>query len=235
MKSDLHLANSRGHADHGWLKSYHTFSFAGYYDPNRMGFGALRVLNDDNVAPGSGFATHPHQNMEIISIPLSGDLEHKDDMGNVAVIKEGDIQVMSAGTGVYHSEKNKNSDKAVQFLQIWIVPKENGVKPRYDQISIKDISINNSLQQILSPNEDGQGVWIHQDAWFYRGNFDKDLTIEHALNMEGNGFYLFVLEGGLKVGEHELKRRDAIALWETRKISLDIRKGTDLLLIEVPV
>lgn len=160
IKKTIHKAESRGHANHGWLNSYHTFSFANYYNPERMNFGALMVLNDDTVAPGMGFGTHPHENMEIISIPLEGDLEHKDSMGNVQVIKRGDIQVMSAGTGIYHSEYNKNKDKEVKFLQIWVMPNKKGLEPRYDQITIKEEDKRNKLLQILSPNPNDEGVWI---------------------------------------------------------------------------
>ena len=173
MKTVLHKANTRGHADHGWLDTHHTFSFANYYNPQRMNFGVLRVLNDDVVSAGRGFGTHPHDNMEIISIPLEGDLEHKDSMGNVAVIKEGDVQVMSAGTGIFHSEYNKNKDKAVKFLQIWMFPNKRNVTPRYDQITLKEADNRNKLQQILSPSADDEGVWVHQNAWFHLGKLDK--------------------------------------------------------------
>src|SRR5210317_195033 len=171
MNTVLHKANTRGIANHGWLNSHHSFSFANYYNPERMHFGVLRVLNDDVVAPGKGFGTHPHDNMEIVSIPLEGDLEHKDSMGNSATIKQGDVQVMSAGTGVFHSEFNKNEDSEVKFLQIWIFPREKNVEPRYDQVSLRDIEKKNQFYQVLSPNKDDKGVWIHQDAWFNLGNF----------------------------------------------------------------
>ena len=169
MKTVLHKADTRGHANHGWLDTHHSFSFANYHNPERMHFGVLRVLNDDRVAEGRGFGTHPHDNMEIISIPLEGDLEHKDSMGNVAVIKEGDVQVLSAGTGISHSEYNMNQDSEVKFLQIWVFPNKKQVEPRYDQISVRDIEKENQLYQILSPSMDDQGVWIHQNAWFSLG------------------------------------------------------------------
>ena len=172
MKKILHRSETRGDANHGWLHSKHTFSFANYYDPQRMNFGVLRVLNDDKVSGGMGFGTHPHQNMEIISIPLSGDLEHQDSMGNTTVIKEGDIQVMSAGTGVQHSEYNKNKDEEVRFLQIWVIPHTQNVDPRYDQITLKKEDRKNKLQQVLSPNKEDAGVWIHQDAWFNMVDLD---------------------------------------------------------------
>src|SRR5690606_20497754 len=176
MKKIIHRANTRGYANHGWLKSYHTFSFANYYDPERMHFGALRVLNDDTVAGGMGFGKHPHNNMEIISIPLDGDLEHQDSMGNTAVIRNGDIQVMSAGTGIYHSEYNKNKDKPVKFLQIWVIPNKGNVEPRYDQVTLNVADRHNKLQQIVSPKDGGEGVWIHQDAWFHLGKFDENFV-----------------------------------------------------------
>jgi len=169
----LHKANSRGDANHGWLHSRHTFSFANYYNPERVQFGVLRVLNDDYVEAGMGFGTHPHDNMEIISIPLEGDLEHKDSMGNIAVIKKGDVQVMSAGTGITHSEYNKNKDKPVKLLQIWVFPNTKNVKPRYDQISLNLADRHNQLQQLVSPNADDGSIWIYQDAWFHLGKFDQ--------------------------------------------------------------
>ena len=174
MKTTLHKADTRGHANHGWLNSYHTFSFGSYHNPDRMSFGVLRVLNDDEVGAGMGFGTHGHSNMEIISIPLEGDLEHKDDMGNTTVIRQGDIQAMSAGSGIQHSEKNKSHDRQVKFLQIWILPNKANVTPRYDQITLASDSLKNNLQQIVSPNADDEGICIHQNAWFSLGEFDKD-------------------------------------------------------------
>lgn len=185
--SILHKANTRGYADHGWLKSRHTFSFANYHNPERMHFGVLRVLNDDIVDAGRGFGTHPHDNMEIISIPLEGDLEHKDSMGNTTVIKNGDVQVMSAGTGVFHSEFNKNQDKLVKFLQIWVYPNKRNVTPRYGQISLDIAARKNKFQQILSPDPNDEGVWIHQDAWFHMGNFDQGISSSYTLKKKGNG------------------------------------------------
>ena len=225
MKSILHKANSRGRADHGWLLSYHSFSFASYYNPERMHFGVLRVLNDDTVAPGRGFGTHPHDNMEIISIPLEGDLEHKDSMGNVALIKEGDIQVMSAGTGITHSEYNKNTDREVKFLQIWIFPREKDVEPRYDQISLGDIRKENDLYQVLCPNQDDQGVWIHQDAWFHMGEFNREESNTSKLNKEDNGVYVFVLAGEVEIEGQLLGSRDAYGLWQVEQIEVKAQEG----------
>ncbi|MEC8885070.1 MAG: pirin family protein, partial [Bacteroidota bacterium] len=208
MKKILHKSETRGDANHGWLHSKHTFSFANYYDPQRMNFGVLRVLNDDKVSGGMGFGTHPHQNMEIISIPLSGDLEHQDSMGNTTVIKEGDIQVMSAGTGVQHSEYNKNKDEEVRFLQIWVIPHTQNVEPRYDQITLKKEDRKNKLQQVLSPNKEDAGVWIHQDAWFNMVDLDADKAVTYDFNLASNGLYLFVLEGSVEVADEKLERRD---------------------------
>lgn len=235
MNTVLHKASTRGHANHGWLDTHHTFSFANYHNPERMHFGVLRVLNDDIVAEGQGFGTHPHDNMEIISIPLSGDLEHKDSMGNIAVIKEGDVQVMSAGTGIYHSEYNKNHDKPVKFLQIWLFPNKKQVKPRYDQISIMDIEKENELYQILSPHKDDQGVWIHQNAWFNMGKFSKQTRIDYNMHSRDNGLYAFVLDGSVTIENQELNSRDGYGIWNTDVISIIADKDSQLLLMEVPM
>lgn len=232
----LHKAASRGHADHGWLNSHHTFSFANYYDPQRMHFGALRVLNDDTVAPGMGFGTHPHDNMEIISIPLEGDLEHKDSMGNTAVIRHGDVQVMSAGTGIRHSEYNRNKDAQVKFLQIWVFPNKRGVQPRYDQITLEPGKRHNRLQQILSPNADDEGVWIHQNAWFHLGTFDKGKGATYELKDQRNGVYVFVIKGDVTVNGTALNQRDGLGVEQAP--TLDIKAdsdGAEVLLMEVPM
>lgn len=235
MKTIYHNSSSRGLANHGWLKSKHTFSFADYYDATRMNFGMLRVLNDDQVAPGQGFPLHPHKNMEIISIPLMGDLEHMDSMGNHAVIKEGDIQVMSAGTGVRHSEYNKNNDQEVHFLQIWVIPKQMNVTPRYDQVSLNSIRKQNELYQVLSPNKDDKGVWINQNAWFYLGEYNDELNEIYKLNDKSNGVYLFVLEGEIIVNDQELSKRDGLGIWDTLEFSFKTTPNTRLLVMEVPM
>ncbi|MBD3907289.1 pirin family protein [Chryseobacterium sp. Ch-15] len=235
MKTVYHKADTRGHANHGWLNSYHTFSFAGYQNPERTNFGVLRVLNDDTVSQGMGFGTHPHKDMEIISIPLEGDLEHKDSMGTTAVIKKGEIQVMSAGTGVQHSEYNKNKDEAVKFLQIWVFPREVGVEPRYDQISIEDGEKNNGFQQILSPNKNDAGVWIHQDAWFNLAKFTKGNGKNYMLNKKGNGVYAFVLKGSAKIGDRDLGERDGLGIWDTQSFNIEATEDTEILLMEVPM
>lgn len=235
MNTIIHRAETRGHANHGWLDSHHTFSFANYYNPERMHFGVLRVLNDDIVQAGMGFGTHPHDNMEIVSIPLEGDLEHKDSMGNVAVIKEGDVQVMSAGTGITHSEYNQNEDKEVKFLQIWLFPNEKNVTPRYDQISLKDIEKKNKFYQILSPNKEDQGVWIHQDAWFHLGEFSKGNTDEYQIKKEGNGVYAFILDGEVEINNEKLSKRDGMGIWDTDTIHVKATETARVLLMEVPM
>ncbi|MBH1959220.1 MAG: pirin family protein [Flavobacteriia bacterium] len=235
MKTVYHKADSRGFADHGWLKSYHTFSFANYYNPERMNFGVLRVLNDDQVASGMGFGTHPHRDMEIISIPLEGDLEHKDSMGTTAVIRNGEIQVMSAGTGVQHSEYNKNKDGLVKFLQIWVIPNKLNVTPRYDQISIKENEKINDFQQILSPTPDDEGVWIHQNAWFNLAKFEKGNAKEYRIHDAKNGVYVFVLKGSAKIGDQTLGNRDGFGIWETESFTLEALGDSEVLLMEVPM
>jgi quercetin 2,3-dioxygenase len=231
----LHKADSRGHAAHGWLDSYHTFSFGGYYNPERIQFGALRVLNDDSVKGGMGFGTHPHDNMEIISIPLEGDLEHKDSMGNTAVIKQGDIQVMSAGTGIYHSEQNHHKNETVKFLQIWVFPNKKNVTPRYDQLTLNVADRHNKLQQVLSPSKDDGGVWIHQDAWFHMGNLDKGIVVKYNLKKEGNGVYVFVLKGDVTVNDQQLNTRDGAGITGEKELNIIADSDTELLIMEVPM
>jgi quercetin 2,3-dioxygenase len=231
----LHKSETRGDANHGWLHSKHTFSFANYYNPERMHFGVLRVLNDDHVAAGMGFGTHPHDNMEIISIPLEGDLEHKDSMGNTTIIKNGDIQVMSAGTGIQHSEYNKNKDKPVKFLQIWVFPNKKNVTPRYDQITLKLEDRHNKLQQILSPNASDEGVWIHQNAWFHLGKFDKGITKDYTIKGKGNGVYIFNLIGILDVNGQLIETRDGYGIWDTEKMTITANVDSEFLLMEVPM
>jgi redox-sensitive bicupin YhaK (pirin superfamily) len=235
MNTVLHKANTRGHANHGWLDSHHTFSFAHYYDPNRIHFGALRVLNDDIVEGGMGFGTHPHDNMEIISIPLSGDLEHKDSMGNLAVIRQNDVQIMSAGTGIYHSEYNKNKDKKVNFLQIWVFPKKRNIEPRYDQLTFKPEERVNKLQQIVSPSHEDDGVWINQDAWFNLGNFTKGFTTSYSLHQKENGVYAFVIRGEVSINGQSLGQRDGFGVWDVDKLDLSATSDSEVLLMEVPM
>lgn len=236
MKSILHKAATRGHASHGWLESWHTFSFAGYHDPARVHFGALRVLNDDTVAPGRGFGKHPHDNMEIVSIPLEGDLEHSDSMGNTAIIRQGDVQAMSAGTGIVHSEKNKNGEQPVRFLQIWVFPNRRNVEPRYDQKTFRADEKLNRLVTIVSPigSPDG-GVEICQDAWFSLGKMEKGLTLEYECKRAGNGIYAFVLEGDVTINDIVLNRRDGLGLTEENRLSITANADSELLLMDVPM
>lgn len=236
MKSVLHKAHTRGHANHGWLDSWHTFSFAGYYNASRMHFGALRVLNDDTVAPAMGFGKHPHDNMEIISIALEGDLEHEDNTGTKAIIKNGDVQVMSAGTGIEHSEKNKNHDRFVKFLQIWVFPNKKNVAPRYDQKSFSDADKKNKLATVVSPigTSDG-GVQIYQDAWFYLGKLDQGVELNYDVKKKGNGVYVFVLEGNVTINEIQLSRRDGLEITEPNQLKIKAGSDADILLMEVPM
>ena len=231
----LHKANTRGHANHGWLNAYHSFSFASWYNPERVQFGVLRVLNDDTVAAGMGFGTHPHDNMEIITIPLEGDLAHKDSMGNAATIKTGDVQVMSAGTGIQHSEFNPNADQQTKLFQIWLFPKYRNVEPRYQQITLDVTKQKNDFAQILSPNADDEGVWIHQDAWFFLADFDKDFSKTYQLKKAGNGMYVFVISGTITVDGQELETRDGLGITDFE--TLDIKASTDakFLLMEIPM
>jgi len=236
MNSIIHRAETRGHANHGWLDTHHTFSFANYYNPERMHFGVLRVLNDDRVAAGMGFGTHPHDNMEIISIPLEGDLEHKDSMGNVSVIKNGDIQVMSAGTGITHSEYNRNKNSEVRFLQIWVFPNKKNVTPRYDQITLKDLDRHNKFQQILSPYPEDEGVWIHQNAWFHLADLEKGKSIEYNMKDTRNGLYTFLLNGKIKINDNELNKRDGIGLWSVDGVlKYEGLENSQILTMEVPM
>ncbi|WP_018345156.1 pirin family protein [Cytophaga aurantiaca] len=231
----LHKADSRGDANHGWLHSRHTFSFANYYNPERMHFGVLRVLNDDIVSGGRGFGTHPHDNMEIISIPLEGDLEHKDSMGNTTVIRNGDVQVMSAGTGIQHSEYNKNADKQVKFLQIWVFPNKKNVTPRYDQITLKSSDRHNTFQQIISPNPDDAGVWIHQNAWFHLAQFDANHSQVYKMKDKTNGLYVFNLSGDIHINGQELTTRDGYGIWNVDEVTIKADSAAEFLLMEVPM
>jgi len=232
----LHKADSRGNANHGWLHAKHTFSFANYYDPTRMHFGVLRVLNDDKIAGGKGFGTHPHDNMEIITIPLSGALAHKDSMGNSSVISKGEIQVMSAGTGIHHSEFNHNPDQEVKLLQIWLFPNKRNVQPRYDQIAIQPLSKRNAFYQILSPSEEDQGVWIHQDAWFHLGDFDKGQSASYQVKRAGNGVYAFVIRGSFEIDGIQLGERDGLGISDLREFKVTaLSDDAEILLMDVPM
>ncbi|MBS1488036.1 MAG: pirin family protein [Bacteroidetes bacterium] len=235
MKTVLHKANTRGHANHGWLDSHHTFSFANYYDPARMHFGVLRVLNDDVVEGGMGFGSHPHDNMEIISIPLQGDLEHRDSMGNGTIIKQNDVQIMSAGTGIHHSEFNKNKDQKVSFLQIWVFPKQRNTTPYYDQKTFDPRQRENKLQLIVSNETHGEGVRINQDAKFYLGNLAKGFQTEYKVSRPQNGVYFFVIEGEVSVNGKTLNKRDGYGVWDVDQLTIEANRPTELLLMDVPM
>ena len=234
MKTIYHAAGSRGHANHGWLNSFHTFSFANYYNPERVNFGALRVLNDDTVIGGMGFGKHPHDNMEIISIPLEGDLEHQDSMGNKAIIKKGEVQLMSAGTGVTHSEKNHDTKNPVKFLQIWVIPEKRNIQPRYEQEVFEAEGRKNAIQMVISPNgsKDG-GLKINQKAWF--SLVDLSGEIIYDLKDTSNGVYVFVLEGNVEVANQKLNKRDGLGIWETETLNLKTDTFAEILLMEVPM
>ena len=234
MQTVYHHALSRRNVDHGWLNANHSFSFANYYNPERMNFDALRVLNDDTIATGMGFGTHPYENMEIITIPLTGDLKHKDSMGNIGTINEGEIQVMSAGIGEYHSEYNNNCDNPINLIQLWVFPNKHDVETRYDQKSLRKFKKNNNFYKMLYPDKDNDAVWIHQDAWFHLGDFEEPTVIEHEIKKEGNSLYVFVIEGGFKVGGQELNKRDAFGVWDRQKICFISQPSSKVLLVKAP-
>ena len=237
MKTIVHKAKTRGFADHGWLKSHHTFSFASYQNPERMNFGALRVLNDDVVQPKMGFGTHPHQNMEIISIPLQGALSHKDSMGNKRAIEVGEVQVMSAGTGLTHSEFNDSRTDEVNFLQLWIIPEEMSVEPNYEQRQFPLEEKKNRLQTVVAPKDklEGDALPISQQAYIYRTTLDTDSSIETGFKSDGNGMYVFVVDGDIQIGDHYLSKRDAIGISETDHVTITAKNKAELVLIEVPM
>lgn len=232
----FHKAEERGYANHGWLKANHSFSFANYYNPAKMHFGALRVLNDDYVEGGMGFGMHPHDNMEIITIPLEGDLAHKDSMGNGTTIKHGDVQVMSAGTGIRHSEFNANADKPVKLLQIWIFPNKQQVEPRYQQITLAKNDAE-KIRQIVSPNMNDAGVWIHQNAWIHLVQLNQNEQVSYPIKQSGDGVYAFNINGQTQVDNHLLKMRDAIGITETENITIENigTEKSEMILIEVPM
>lgn len=234
MKTIFHKANTRGHASFGWLNSYHTFSFGHYYNPERIHFGALRVLNDDTVKGGMGFSKHPHDNMEIVSIPLSGDLHHKDTTGRDEIIRQHDVQIMSAGSGIAHSETNANHDKEVKFLQIWVFPKEKNIEPRYQQKSFKPEDRLNQVLTVVAP-DDEQAVWINQDAWFSLANLEAGIEKTYQIKRKENGVYAFVIGGHVTINGEQLDARDGLGIWETDTINITANSNAEILLIDVPM
>lgn len=235
MKTIIHKASERGHANHGWLQANHSFSFAGWFHPDKINFGALRVLNDDRIAAGAGFPEHPHQNMEIITIPLSGTLEHKDSMGNTSQIKAGDIQVMSAGKGVYHSEYNASSTEDLTLFQIWIFSNKENVEPRYGEMTLDVTQRHNTLQEIISPQQDNDTLWLHQDAWMYLSDLDAGKEMTYTINKPGNGVYVMVVDGHAQIAGQLLGKRDAIGVSGTDQFTFTAVSNTQLLFIEVPM
>src|SRR4051812_20263744 len=234
MKIISHAADRRGHISLGWLDSHHSFSFGNYYDPQKVNFGMLRVLNDDVIAGGSGFKSHPHDNMEIVSIPLEGAIEHKDSTGIQAVIKKNDVQIMSAGSGIKHSEYNHYKDREANFLQIWVIPAERNGKPGYDQKTFNPDNRINTFQTIVAP-DDENAVSINQNAWFSLSNLKSGFATSYRIKKGGNGVYAFVIDGSITINDHILFKRDALGIWDID--TLEMKAGTDveLLLIEVPM
>lgn len=236
MKLTVHRSGCRGHANHGWLKTWHTFSFASYYNPDRMHFGALRVLNDDIIAAGMGFGTHPHENMEIITIVLGGELEHRDSMGNGSVILPGEVQVMSAGTGIYHSEFNHSEETETSLLQIWVFPDKKNVEPRYGQASFSPEEMNGKWRTVVSPDGADNSLWIHQQAWFSLGEYGADTNVNYELKKAGNGVYLFLISGEVEVGAETLNQRDGLCIEQIDSaIAIKAKQPSKILLMEIPV
>lgn len=235
FKSVIHRAKTRGYFDHGWLKTYHTFSFAGYYDKSRIHFGMLRVINDDVIAPGKGFGTHPHDNMEIVTLPLSGSLAHRDSMGHEEVISENEIQVMSAGSGMTHSEYNASDTEEVSLLQIWVFPKEHDIEPRYDQKIYDPFLMKNTILTVVSPEKDENVLWINQDAYFSLSDLDAEIGIEYKIRKSGNGVYIFVIDGTISIEGETLESRDGMGLEGTDSVKIKAESGSKILFIEVPM
>ena len=235
MKTVIHKASERGHVNHGWLNAHHSFSFASWQDPTKVHFGLLRVLNDDIVAPGMGFGMHPHDNMEIVTIPLSGTLEHKDSMGNIGVIKPNEIQAMSAGSGLTHSEYNHSKTEEINLLQIWVFPKVRNIEPRYDQRVFTEEEKNGKFKIIVAPVKSDDVMWINQDAYFSIGKFKAGTSVDYSIQHKGNGAYIFIISGECIIAETALGKRDAIGVWETDSISIAVSADAEILVIDVPM
>lgn len=237
MKTLIYPAENRGHANHGWLKAYHSFSFASWYDPTKIHFGMLRVLNDDEVAPGMGFGKHPHDNMEIITLVQEGALEHRDSMGNGSVMRANDVQVMSAGSGVFHSEMNHSKSEAVKLFQIWVFPDKKDVTPRYDQKTFAPEGRKNQWQEIIKPDTQAEGdaIFIHQQAWFNLADIDADQTLLYQNKKAGNGAYVFVIDGEALVAGERLKRRDAIGISEYEAFEVKALSNARILVMDIPM
>jgi quercetin 2,3-dioxygenase len=235
MQKVIHRAETRGHFNHGWLNTWHSFSFADYYNPDRIQFGLLRVLNDDIVKPGMGFGTHPHNNMEIITIPLEGQLEHRDSMGNGSVIEAGEVQVMTAGSGITHSEFNPSQEEEVNLLQIWVFPRERNLTPRYDQKRFDTSKMKNQLLTVVTPNGEGESLFIHQDAWFSLAETDADKEMKYQMHSGNSGVYLFVIEGELQLDGDTLKSRDGMGIYDVSEFSVKSKEQAKFLVMEIPM
>jgi quercetin 2,3-dioxygenase len=235
MNQLFYPANERGTNDIGWLKANFSFSFGPHYNPDKIRFGALRVLNDDIIAAGRGFGTHPHDNMEIITIPLKGGLEHKDSMGNSGVVMAGEVQVMSAGTGVQHSEYNASRTEDANTLQIWLYPKEMNIEPRYDQKSFKQLFKLNELTTLISPQKSENTLWINQDATFSMGEFEAGKEIKYEIKTPGNGVYVFVLDGSVNINSCKLNKKDALGVYNTSSITIETAVHSSLLIMDIPM
>ena len=235
MQQEFHASSTRGFADHGWLQAKHSFSFASWFNRYRMHFGALRVLNDDIVAPGMGFGKHPHDNMEIITIPLKGSLKHEDSMGFSEVVHAGEVQVMSAGTGIHHSEFNASQTEEINLFQLWIFPNQQEVTPRYQQLGYENLDMKDAFLQLVSPNPDDDGLWIHQTAWIHMIDMSPNTMQTYTLKHPGNGVYLMNIEGEKVIAKQALGARDALGVWETPSVEIQAKEQGRLLLIEVPM
>jgi quercetin 2,3-dioxygenase len=235
MDKIIHRSDERGHMDHGWLKTWHSFSFASYFDKDKLNFGTLRVLNDDIVEPAEGFGTHPHDNMEIVTIPLEGELEHKDSTGHVEVIRPNDIQIMSAGSGLYHSEYNHSDKNLVNLLQIWVFPKERNIRPRYDQMKLNPEDRKNNIHTFVSPVKGKDKLWINQDAYFSQCELDKSKKITYKIQNSGNGVYVFLINGQIKIADETLSKRDAIGIWNTGEIEITAEEDARILFVDIPM
>jgi len=235
MKKILHKAADRGHADHGWLKTDYSFSFSNYYNPEKVHFGLLRVLNDDTIAGGMGFGMHPHDNMEIVTIVMEGAVKHNDSMGNTEVISAGEIQVMSAGTGITHAEYNNSTTTPLKLFQIWVFPSEKNIRPRYDQKKLDLSKHENKMEAMISPGKEPGTLWINQDAWFLLGKFTEESSFYYKPKKQGNGVYIFVIEGTVEVEGEKLGKRDAIGISDYDSVEILPSKDTELLFIDVPM
>lgn len=235
MKTILHKASERGFADHGWLKASHYFSFANYYNPQKVNFGLLRVLNDDRIAANMGFGTHPHDNMEIITIPLKGVVKHRDSMGNEGLIKAGDVQIMSAGSGVMHSEYNGSTSEELNLFQIWVFPKQRNIDPRYEQRTYPVQEREGKFQLLVSPGKEEDTLWINQDAWLSMGSFTAGTAATYSLHNENSGVFVVVVKGSAEIGGVAAGARDAVGVYDTTNVEIVTGPETELLLIEVPM